>query len=212
MGFYPDVDTLISAGSHVDSTEPLLEVRRSLRSIISNLLYFCMAVVGVYVINLFVSDKDLANIPVLNHFSLRLLSIVPVALLIEIVRKYNDDLYVFRMHHLTHHNGRLSLTYQVPDIRYTDLRAIAVYQDIMGRFFDYGDVELSTAAQGKLEILLEGVRSPHELGDLIDRLRANSNKVLQEESIEIVREREAVIEEAGEAPVEDIGEPERPEA
>lgn len=150
----------------------LIQVRRSLRSVISNLAAFFIAVLVVYLLNLLFYDLHLpTDIPILREISVRWLSIVPGLILLEVLRKYHDDLYILHTDRLTHYQGRLSLASSVPTLRYKDIRAVAVKQDIYGRFLDYGNIELSSAGQSGVELTLSGVRAPRELAFLIDQLR-----------------------------------------
>jgi len=103
--------------------------------------------------------------------SVRWLAVVPAAILLEIFRRLYDDLYIFREERVLHHDGKLSLTYVVPAIRYSDIRAITVYQNVWGRLLDYGDIAVGTAAQDGAEISFIGIRDPKGLARLLDELR-----------------------------------------
>jgi membrane protein YdbS with pleckstrin-like domain len=177
MSYYPSFEEILQ---RPDVTR-LLEVKRSLRSIIPNIFYFCVTVVVVYFLNYFFYDvRPSENIPILRHISVRWLAIVPVLFLAEIVRRYHDDLYIFDLHRLTHLEGRLSLSYKVPVITYIDVRAISVTQDIFGRIFDYGTVSIGTAAKDGDELVMSGVRDPESLGKLVDEFRNYSKQIATE--------------------------------
>lgn len=103
--------------------------------------------------------------------SVRWLALLPAIVLLEFFRRLYDDLYIFREERVLHHDGRLSLNYIVPSVRYSDIRAITVYQNIWGRLLDYGVVEVGTAAQDGAEVSLIGVRDPKGLARLLDELR-----------------------------------------
>jgi len=174
MAYYPPFEELIAQ----PDTTNLLEVRRSLRSIIPNIFYFFLTVVVVYILNYYFYDVGFPeDIPVLRHFSVRWLSIVPILFLLEIVRRYHDDLYIFEMHRLTHLEGRLSLSYSVPVITYVDIRSITVFQDIFGRIFDYGVVSIGTAGKDGDELIISGVRDPVGLSRLLDQFRNHSKQI-----------------------------------
>lgn len=173
MSIYPEWDALTAKIQEVDSsTESVLEVQRSLRSILSNLILCFVTALIVILINFSYHTWDWPrSFPILRNASPIWLAIIPLGILIESIRRYHDDLYVFGVERLTHRAGRLSLRYQVPKIKYSDIRAITVYQDLLGRLFDYGDIEIGTAAQEGSEIVIEGVRDPEGLSALIDNLR-----------------------------------------
>jgi hypothetical protein len=52
-----------------------------------------------------------------------------------------------------------------------------VKQDIWGRIFNYGSVDVSTAAQTENELIIDGVLHPWELAMLIDRIRSRSYRL-----------------------------------
>ncbi len=161
MRNYPTIEELLSKAEG----EKLLEVKRSLRSILSGVALFLGSLILVIVINIFFHESSLP---------LRWLGLIPLGVLVEIVRRYHDDLYVIEKHRVTNYSGRLSLNYNVPSVRFVDLRAINVRQDILGRIINYGNVELGTAAKDDVEMCIRGVIGPYELSLLIDELRSRS--------------------------------------
>ena len=170
MTRYPDARQLLAG----QDPERLLEVRRALVSILSQMMYFFGALIVVALLNWYWGDFQFSqDMPVLRHFSLRWLFVLPLGLLVEIVRRYQDDLYVFGRDKVTHYNGRLSLSLHVPSIKYADIRGISVFQDIWGRILNYGDIALDTAAQKEVDILICGVAAPDRLALLVEELRAN---------------------------------------
>lgn len=171
MSVYPPVD-MILAGSNPAA---LLKVQRSLRSVASDLAMFGVAVIAVYIFNLiFHGAAPWSELPVARHISLRWLAVGPAIILVEVIRKYHDDLYIFTAHYVTHYEGRLSLSSSTPSIKYEDIRSIVVKQDIWGRLLNYGNVELSSAAESTAELILSGIRAPRELLLLVENLRVKS--------------------------------------
>lgn len=138
---------------------------------------FLGSIVVVYFMTALFHTGPLSTLPFAGFFSPRIFTVIPLVLLLEIVRRVHNDLYVFSQHRLTHLHGRFSLSYNVPVIKYEDIRAINVVQDFWGRIFDYGDIAVGTAAHEGNEILISGVRSPEQLAMLLDQLRTNSLKV-----------------------------------
>ncbi len=178
MSYYPPFEVIIGQNS-----QRLLEVRRSLRSIIPNIFYFLVSVYIVYLLNYYFYDwSPPESIGILRHLSVRWLAIVPVLFLAEIVRRYHNDLYIFELHRLTHLEGRLSLSYKVPVITYVDVRAITVFQDIFGRIFDYGEVSIGTAAKDGDELVISGVRDPVGLARIVDEFRNYSKSLADQGS------------------------------
>ncbi len=158
MQHYPDLETLVSQNDE----KVVLEVYRSYLSILSDMAVFVIAMIIVIALNLlFPSIRD----------HLRWLSIVPVVLFLNIFRTYFNDVIHIELHKLTQYHGRLALSYGMPSVRYLDIRALKVRQDILGRIFDYGDLQIGTPGQEGWEITIHGVRAPNELSMLIDELR-----------------------------------------
>ena len=160
-----------------DKKDVLFESRRSIRSFLSQLILFFAAIGVVVLLNVLMPGANLlGHFDISAHISMRWLGLIPTIFFLEAIRRYHDDLYAFTANNLTHYDGRLSLNYNVPNLRYVDIRAVVVYQDIFGRILDYGDVELDTSAQEKSEMYISGVRSPQELAELIEALRQASKK------------------------------------
>lgn len=128
-------------------------------------------IVAYYLTDVFKDNGLFSSISFIPTLSVRWLALIPALLLLEIFRRRFDDLYVLRDERILHHDGKLSLKYMVPTIRYSDIRAITVYQDLLGRLLDYGDIDVGTAAQDGAEISFYGVRSPRELARLLDEFR-----------------------------------------
>lgn len=154
----------------------MLEVRRTPVSMLSMIFVFLASVVVVYLVTIFLQEGPLRFLP-LSIISPRVLALIPFVLLLEILRRLHNDLYIFSQHRLTHLRGRFSLSYNVPVVKYIDIRAINVVQDFWGRIFNYGDISVGTAAHEGNEILISGVKAPEELAMLLDQLRTNSLRV-----------------------------------
>lgn len=138
----------------------LLEINRSPRSILGYILAaLCPILIGYIFVQIFES------------WSYMWLATGSLFIALEALRVYHDDLYVFDREKITHKGGRLSLTYEVPVIRYSDIRSIEVVQSVAGRLFDYGNISLGTASHEGEEMSIEGVRNPNELGIALDELR-----------------------------------------
>ena len=152
----------------------LFSAKRSLRSILSNLILFFFLLVVVVVITSFFPEG--ITLPGIGTFSTRWLAVIPLLILLEVVRKYNDDIYMFQKHGLIHYEGRLSLQSSTPALKYGDILSIRVKQDLVGRILDYGNLELDSAGTTGVELVLNGIRSPAELAQLIERLRIKSIK------------------------------------
>jgi uncharacterized membrane protein YdbT with pleckstrin-like domain len=60
------------------------------------------------------------------------------------------------------------------EIATSHIRAIAIKQGIIGRILNYGDIELSSAADNDLKVSLKGIGSPFELREQIRMLRIDA--------------------------------------
>ena len=170
MSFYPSYQELCQRNNQ----EKVLEVKTSFRAILPIIFMFFGSFIGVYFLcYLDEMSQFRQSLPFLKHLSPRWLGIIPAIFLIETFRRRYDDLYLFSNNTVQHYNGRLSLKYTVPSVKYSDIKNLIVDQTIWGRILDYGDVELGTAAQADVEMILTGVRSPVELANLIEEMRAN---------------------------------------
>lgn len=176
LDFYPHLEDI-----NIESeNQVLFNARRAFRSSFTYIAKAGMSAAAVAVLWYFFGDlKLVAGESVLNLFNVRLLMVIPLFYLAEIFRRYHDDLYEFRAHRITHKSGRLSLNYSVPIVKYMDIRAITVEQDVWGRMLNYGNVTLGTAAQDTGELYIEGVIAPWELGMLVDQLRSRSRNIFR---------------------------------
>lgn len=166
--YYPDLETLLQGKDRAK----LLVIKRSWLSILSSVFLFLKALLIVYVINLIFYDVQFSKyIPFLKYFSIRWLAIVPAIFLIEVIRRYHNDIYILGLQRITRISGRLGLSYKVPTVNYAHIRSVRVDQDIYGRIFNYGNIAVSTAAQEDVELWLEGIRDPEGLAGLIEDIR-----------------------------------------
>lgn len=174
---YPDLQTILS---NPDKNQ-LLRVRKSAFSQIPIIFVFIGLVIALYVVTLMTRNPTLtATIPVLSLVPVRFFGVLPLITLVELLRRIHNDLYIFGMHRITHHKGRISFAYSVPVIKYVDIRAINVIQSFWGRIFRYGDIAIGTAGHDGNELVVQAVSHPEALAKILDELRTNSLKVSAE--------------------------------
>jgi hypothetical protein len=70
-----------------------------------------------------------------------------------------------------HQHGRVSIRLTITIAMFMDLRGIEVSQSLLGRIFDFGNIELETSAQEGAELFLSNVPHPEKLAALFDELR-----------------------------------------
>jgi membrane protein YdbS with pleckstrin-like domain len=161
MSIYPDADKLLENTNE----SQLLVMHRSIRSLWPLIGLFTSFVLLHYLLNYYLDDSRM-----------RWLAILPALCLLETVRRFYNDRFIFERHRITHEGGRLWFSYNVPVIKYIDIRAISVSQDIWGRMLGFGNLELSTAAHEGTEITILGVRNPGELAAMLEKLRRRSRQ------------------------------------
>lgn len=168
MTSYPKV------GAWLEEFEPhkeIIVVYRSKLNFVNHYIafFFSLAVV-VYAISY------LREIPAFATFSFRWFALIPVGILLETLRQLFNNVYVVTRGSIMAKEGRWSLNYRSPSIRYSDIRAVTVRQNFWGRILDVGDVVLDTAAQETSEVLLLGVSNPDDLARMIEEMRDYSEK------------------------------------
>jgi hypothetical protein len=197
---YPTLEQLLEA----PDKDRMLEVHRSLRSNLPGIALLLASTAFVFAINLSAwqaSEGAPQDASYLTYFGslllstgipptgLRWLGIVPAIILLELFRRFNDDLYVFALESATHYEGRLSLSSSVPSVKYEDIKAITVEQNLVGRLFDFGNILLDTPAQDGVELTVSGVRSPLRLAMLIEEMRENAIRQHRSEADDRAEER-----------------------
>lgn len=160
-------------------------VRRALRSILSEVGWFLISILAIAAISYYDSLNAIyRSIPILGLISPRWLAIIPVAILLEILRQLLNDLYVFDISEFRSYKGRIALNYNVPAVKYSDIKAIVIRQDIMGRLLNYGDVLIGTAAHSGFETSLDGVYAPESLATLLRALTEHNHRVNKQDNMD----------------------------
>lgn len=174
MSTYPDYQSLLESPDSND----VMRIKRSVASILSLCAKVFISILLVVLINLAFGGVVRLSLlwSALPDISLRWLALLPALLLLNAVREYHDDIYIFGIHGITQHQGRLSLTKRVPYVKYSDILSLKLRQDPWGRIFNYGNIELDTAAEDGVELTIEGISSPNELFKLVEQLRLHSTK------------------------------------
>ena len=62
----------------------------------------------------------------------------------------------------------MALNKNVASVRYEDIRYVDVRQTVVGRMFDFGDIEIGTAGTEGIEVLLGGVAAPYDIREVIN--------------------------------------------
>lgn len=91
-------------------------------------------------------------------------------LVLETVRRYFNDLYVFSKYRIIHVSGRLSFQLLKTSIAYSDIRESELDQDIPGRLLNYGSVKFCTAGTDETEIYFRDIMQPRSLIKMAQRI------------------------------------------
>ncbi len=142
-------------------------IKRSLLSLLPRCLLFLLLSSIVAFVNIRMATEETGG-----YF--RWLGLVPFIVLLDLIRIYYNDIYVFSRFKLTKIEGRISFSYSVPSINYTDIRGLVVSQSFMGRILGYGDIHIGTASTEGHELVMEGMSDPERLGEIIEKFRQNS--------------------------------------
>lgn len=150
----------------------LLVLKRCVLSLMPRLILFGCSVIVLFFFNLYVASFE--GIPLLASLSPRWVALFPLIILLDTMRIYYNDAYVFGERKLTRHQGRFALTSSYPSIKYVDIRGITVHQTFWGRVFNYGDVAIGTAAQAGEELVIEAVEDPKAVVVIVEKLREHN--------------------------------------
>lgn len=171
MAFYPDIDAIYDP----EANRPLFEVKRAYISMLSHFVVAFLMIIAIVIVDVLAYDSEQGHIVLL--FGLippRFLAVAPALILLNVVRLHYNDLYSFQSHRVVQYGGRIAVQFERPQVVYLDLKAVNVQQDLVGRIFNYGDVQLGTPAEAGYEMTIKGVRGPEELAKKINRLRTLS--------------------------------------
>jgi len=172
---YPRFEELIQNRPDHDR---ILVLTPAYRSFLSMMMLWILTVVVVLGLNVLTYRWGLAHpYSIVNQFPARWLAIIPLCILLEILRRKYNQAYIFGIDKATQITGLLWFTYNETVIEYGDVRSINVVQSFWGRIFNFGRVDISTAAQEDSELQLDGVISPEELAALVDHFRTYSREL-----------------------------------
>ena len=174
----------------------VLRLRRSLLSFLPSIVVTVLAALVVAGLEVLATQSELApEILTRSSWMVRVLAVVPGAMLLSLLWRYFNEIYVFKPHVICHHQGMLSLAYSMPVIDYRDIREVVISQGLLGRLMDYGDIFIGTAATNDLEMRLRDVPDPYGIEKFIQRRRARRDQrtSLQGQFAEIAERKAAQV-------------------
>lgn len=110
------------------------------------------------------------------RFGTRLLGLIPALLVLNQLRIYFNNVYIFTNRAITQHKGLLSTSYGTYSIEYKHIRNAMVTQNLRGRILNYGDIMLDTAATDSVEIFIQGIYAPRQLLKCVENITSVLNK------------------------------------
>ncbi|WKZ57531.1 MAG: hypothetical protein QY326_02370 [Bdellovibrionota bacterium] len=155
-------------------SHPVLEIRPAFRA----QPWLWLLIIACSGIALLVTPRDADYTQYLHIGSLSvplpLLPLFPTLLFAVLVHRARDSKYVLGADHVTEVNGLLSFRLRSERIFYLHVRGIEVDQPLVGRFLNFGDVELtSDVTMATQTIVLRGIANPRRVKDEIQRRVAN---------------------------------------
>jgi hypothetical protein len=168
--FYPSVDKVTEQVTSRSPSNPfVLRTFPSLFGRVGSFFWLIVTTTAVFTIAVKLCGGDSSASCAPNV--IRWAGLIPLGFFLSIVHFRFNNAYIFDSTDIYREEGRLSLCYKNPSIRYADIKGITVYQSFWGRVFNFGSIELGTAANEGNELIIQGIRGPHELAELIEALR-----------------------------------------
>ncbi len=148
-------------------------IRRSLVAIVLKMIPYLLIFVVLYCLVLVIGSKGLGldeskafarTMQFVSYF-------LRVAFLLEITRRYFDEVLLVTERGLVQQKGLLSFSYKTASIKYEDIREIRVEQTILQRFFHFGTLKLGTASTRDYEIRFSEMANPHDFSKWVQEER-----------------------------------------
>jgi len=153
-----------------------LRVSRVWRSELGRMILFLVLSVGTVILSIRFPSSiisgplfDIAGYSI--HLRLPVLWVLPFITLSLSFLKIFDVRYLLDDIGVEATEGILRWRKRVTRLNFTDIRSLETDQSLLGRFFDFGNLEIGTAASGDVEITLSGIGSPKSLQRLIQEQR-----------------------------------------
>lgn len=140
-------------------------------------LFLALCSISIYISNQFPSTIIDGRLFGIGDWELRLALpifwLMPFIAIGSTVAKIYDVRYTINQREIQAIIGILAFNKRITGVRYEDVRSVEIEQTLLGRIFNFGDVEISTAATGTVEIIFRGIESPTEVQDMLQRERSN---------------------------------------
>ncbi len=103
--------------------------------------------------------------------------LIPAGFLFLGILRIYDVRYAIGTEGMQAQVGNLGLVQRTTNVRFSDVRSAETFQTLFERLLGVGDVEVGTAATGGVEVVFEGIASPHEVQAMIQRERDRLSEI-----------------------------------
>lgn len=143
-------------------------------------LFLFFSVLAIFLTNTFPGSVIVGRLFTIGGYTLVLALplwwFIPFVTLMNSIIRIYDVRFVIDNRGIESRVGILSLQRGLIRLRYEDIRSIRLEQTLLERLLDIGDVEISTAATGGVEIVFQGIAAPEEVQDMLQRERDSRQK------------------------------------
>ncbi|MCI5066183.1 PH domain-containing protein [bacterium] len=157
-------------------TQSRIEITRTWRSeIVSLIVFFFMAIISIVLTQLFpwsIIHGELFRIgDTVFRMRLPLFWFLPVITIgCAMYRIYNVR-YTITERGVEREIGILAFQRRLIRVWFEDIRSLQTHQSLLQRMLGVGNLEISTAATGTVEIVLNGIAVPEEVQQMLERER-----------------------------------------
>lgn len=115
------------------------------------------------------------------YLKLPLFWLLPAFIYSTLLFRMYDVCYTMTQTGVEARSGIISLRTVLTRVRYEDILSIEVVQGLLDRLFDVGIIEISTAATGGVEILMDGVPHPRDIQNTLLAERDRRQQLARQE-------------------------------
>lgn len=158
------------------SANRVLQIRKAPIALLLEMVPFVSVLSVIYLICIFiVGILDTEYLNSISGNGYLCFNILRLILLLELVRRYFNDVYKLDLNKMIQHSGMISLNYRISSIKYQDIREVKIEQTLSGRLLGYGDICIGTASSSQYEVILKSVFRPKILAEWVNQARTRDS-------------------------------------
>ena len=158
------------------SKKGTLKLRRSIIPLTFQFLLYAVPVYIVFQLLILIKIHH-TGVPLPSpEILVNLYRICCIFFIIELSRRYFDDLYIFGHKRVIHLKGCLSLHHSKTSIDYSDIREVDVEQSLPARAIGYGTLRMGTASSEEMEIVFKDIPLSRVLARYVQQIIASKRK------------------------------------